>query len=418
MISMPLLPQKNTVEDLYFDDWGTSNKARWRLYSYTGTFRELKSKDIIEPGRAYWLRTKDFTPAMDADNTEIKTPSVAHPFKQALHSGWNCFSNPFYFDISGAHVFLKSGKKPFEIRAYQNQQWTPIRDDSLLIPWSGYLVWNPKSDPSDSLNIFPYEKTPVAKTASNSDMQLDISARYNNTSDGILTARFHGKKSTGLAKSYETPKPTIFNKEFSIGFMSDNGNHRYLTQSKGFIETGKSWRILLEKEKSNGSRIQWAIQGLRHLPEEFQVCLMSETDLHPHIITSGQISTPSHQLQSETFQLMVGTESYLQKQIQRVFNQFAKLHIRQITPNPMRNHMNISFTVPQTNLVETNRIELKLFNLQGKLIKTLINSNYAAGHHQFYWNGQILGKPAASGNYFLQLKTTTAHTSKLLVIIR
>ena len=61
----------------------------------------------------------------------------------------------------------------------------------------------------------------------------------------------------------------------------------------------------------------------------------------------------------------------------------------------------ISFTVP----TETN-VRLEIFDLLGRVVKTLVDGNLPAGHHQIMWDGETSsGERASSGVYFARLSS-------------
>ncbi|OGC91586.1 MAG: hypothetical protein A2W25_10750 [candidate division Zixibacteria bacterium RBG_16_53_22] len=70
-------------------------------------------------------------------------------------------------------------------------------------------------------------------------------------------------------------------------------------------------------------------------------------------------------------------------------------------PNPFNPSTMISFTVP----TETN-VRLEIFDLLGRVVKTLVDGNLPAGHHQIMWDGETSsGERASSGVYFARLSS-------------
>lgn len=91
-----------------------------------------------------------------------------------------------------------------------------------------------------------------------------------------------------------------------------------------------------------------------------------------------------------------------------------QFELKQNFPNPFNNTTEIVFTLPQ----EQNRVQLKIYDLNGKLIKTLVNSDLGAGKYQLRWNGDDnLGHLVPSGVYIYQLSTPQfVHSKKMLLI--
>lgn len=73
--------------------------------------------------------------------------------------------------------------------------------------------------------------------------------------------------------------------------------------------------------------------------------------------------------------------------------------LRRIAPNPMHDAAEMRFAVPA--LV---RVQLEIFDVSGRLVRTLLRERVAAGEHMISWDGRNgIGRPAGSGVYFVRL---------------
>ena len=82
-------------------------------------------------------------------------------------------------------------------------------------------------------------------------------------------------------------------------------------------------------------------------------------------------------------------------------------------PNPFNPTTNIDFQVPYSA-----KVELKVFNILGQQITTLVSGNLPAGSYSVQWNGlDMFGKSVASGMYFYQMRTPQGNqTHKMLFL--
>lgn len=86
----------------------------------------------------------------------------------------------------------------------------------------------------------------------------------------------------------------------------------------------------------------------------------------------------------------------------------------QISPNPFNSQIKI-----QMNLTEPKKIDLKIYNLQGQLIKTLFTGSLTTGNHTFHWDAtNNQGVKLSSGMYFLTISVDEQiqSTFKLILI--
>ncbi|MDZ7267320.1 MAG: T9SS type A sorting domain-containing protein [candidate division KSB1 bacterium] len=81
-------------------------------------------------------------------------------------------------------------------------------------------------------------------------------------------------------------------------------------------------------------------------------------------------------------------------------------------PNPFNPSTTLTFTLPQAGPVT-----LRIYNLAGQLVRTLLARELPAGTHQVRWDGTVEGgRRAASGVYLARIETTAAVAeSKLLL---
>ncbi len=86
-------------------------------------------------------------------------------------------------------------------------------------------------------------------------------------------------------------------------------------------------------------------------------------------------------------------------------------------PNPFNSSTQIRFTVPYN--LNNNQVALKIFNLNGQIVASVIEKKLAAGSYEVQWDGMdIFGSKAASGVYLYQLKIGTKYsTTKKMIMI-
>jgi hypothetical protein len=95
-------------------------------------------------------------------------------------------------------------------------------------------------------------------------------------------------------------------------------------------------------------------------------------------------------------------------------NIVSDFQLRQNYPNPFNPNTTIEYKI-----AESAPVTLKIYNIQGKEIATLVNSDHTPGNYSVSWNGQDrFGQPVASGTYIYQLKAGKHQVSKQMVLMR
>ncbi len=91
-----------------------------------------------------------------------------------------------------------------------------------------------------------------------------------------------------------------------------------------------------------------------------------------------------------------------------------KFELKNNYPNPFNPETQIPFSVNKTQ-----NIKLEIYNVAGKLVRTLINATFAKGNYEVTWNGtDNNSNNVASGLYFSRLEGENINKVKQLVLIK
>lgn len=92
----------------------------------------------------------------------------------------------------------------------------------------------------------------------------------------------------------------------------------------------------------------------------------------------------------------------------------ATLQLAPSFPNPVRSDARIGFVLPAAA-----HVTLRLYDVMGRQVATLVDGSMAAGPHTAEWNGTLAGgRSAPAGTYFYRLETAQGALSRRLVLIR
>jgi len=83
-------------------------------------------------------------------------------------------------------------------------------------------------------------------------------------------------------------------------------------------------------------------------------------------------------------------------------------------PNPFNQKTSLSFEIPYEC-----RVSLKIYNLSGRLVNTLVDGKMEKGQHTVYWDGTSSeGRPVASGIYFYRLTAADLVSVKKMILLK
>jgi flagellar hook assembly protein FlgD len=83
-------------------------------------------------------------------------------------------------------------------------------------------------------------------------------------------------------------------------------------------------------------------------------------------------------------------------------------------PNPFNPRTRIDFMVP-----EAGKVEIAVFDILGRRVTTLIESELTAGPHSVEWSGtDHSGNRVASGIYFYRMTTVRTTETRKMVLLK
>ncbi|MBI4727452.1 T9SS type A sorting domain-containing protein [candidate division TA06 bacterium] len=91
-----------------------------------------------------------------------------------------------------------------------------------------------------------------------------------------------------------------------------------------------------------------------------------------------------------------------------------EFRMAQNAPNPFNRRTTISYQLPQAG-----QVSLKIYNINGQLVKTLVDRVQGAGAYRIKWDGKDeSGQAVASGVYLYQIKTGKQGDIKKMILLK
>jgi len=85
-----------------------------------------------------------------------------------------------------------------------------------------------------------------------------------------------------------------------------------------------------------------------------------------------------------------------------------------ICPNPFAKQTRVDYAIP-----EPTSVEVKIYDVTGKLVKTLMNKNLEPGYYQIDWHGKDnIGRKVAAGVYFIRMNAQGFESQQKVIFVR
>lgn len=92
----------------------------------------------------------------------------------------------------------------------------------------------------------------------------------------------------------------------------------------------------------------------------------------------------------------------------------ASFVLLQSSPNPFRSSTTIAFDLP-----EDGPVDLQVFDVRGRLIRTMVDTDLVAGSYAYPWRGaDNLGRQVRPGVYFYRLKTPGFEATRKTILVQ
>jgi len=120
----------------------------------------------------------------------------------------------------------------------------------------------------------------------------------------------------------------------------------------------------------------------------------------------------------ETYEYALGVvladRSEVRSQVVTVKTKAYALALHQNTPNPFNPTTTISFTLP-----ERARVTLAIYDVGGRLVRTLVDETVGEGYQEHLWDGKdAKGASVSSGVYFYTLQSSGRSITKKMLLLK
>jgi hypothetical protein len=403
LISIPVDATNKNPDAILLDDLGAYDNTKWRFYELKAdqTYAEYGSTSTINPGKSFWLITKDAGKIIDSGPG--KSNLTDKPFAIPLNPGWTFIGNPFNFDIPFTKVTRKSGGT-MDIR-YYNGSWATAT--TPLIPFEGYAVANTLAN-VDTLLVDPQIGTVTPKAslakAANELWSINISAECQEAKDMDNKISVVSDANSGFDEM-DKPEPPIIGEYVSVYFPHSEWNgvfKNYSTDARPTPVIGDTWEFELKSNIEN--KIQLDFSSIETVPQQFEVWLVDKllsTTQNVKLNNKYSFTNLSSKNPRQMI-LVVGNSSFIHDKLTELHAIPEAFELSQNFPNPFN-----PATVIRYGLRSASRVTIKLYDLLGQEIKTLVDETQDKGYRSVEWNGKNeFGSTIASGIYVYRITAT------------
>ena len=410
MVSVPLVLDDTEIDAVLMDDYGEYDTRRLRLFRWQGD-AYAEYPDIeggFDVGKGFWLITNESKP-FDIENGESVNP--IEEFQLELQPGWNQIGNPFALTIP-----WPAGTTDPRIEApvaFDGVEF--LYDQTVLVPWLGYFVFNQASVP---LTVLLRARGAIeSKRGASHNEPLDYRLRLlaetakSRLKDLSTYIGFSEQATSGMDPLDRSEAPPIG--EYVRISVVEEGN-RYAGNVKPLGEGGQYWDLEVDGTVTNEAiQVRLVEEGV--LPEGYQVHVLDQDNEYALAVDDSTFTI--NLSTSDTvrkLRLIIGAPSFVEESREGIALQPTEFRLDQNFPNPFDDETTIRYRLGAASLVSVD-----IYNMIGQRVRQLVSTTAEAGLYELQWDGRDdRGRALASGLYIYRLRAGEFTESRKMVIVR
>ena len=416
LVSIPFIPNDSSVINIF---GGTS--CLWSYAQATGYTQPSK----ITSGNGYWLGL--ISPTLwHVKGTAIEADSIIQP----LTLGYNIIGNNYVNPVTkGSMSFMKSGTEYSFTEAinaglvvnamYEYNSMGYVDADTLkafcgswIAPLQSGVQLVEKPTPS---TIIPLNSKTIgvpqsAKSVKIASLYWDLSIKATNGSiaDEIFSIGVEPSSSNGFDAQFDAPRPPRNPGSDYLELYTTHTGDNYPVflgpkYAKDFRDSvGAVWIFTVESSKDSIVTLSWDRSKLSGLARK----VILRDSSNGQSVDMSAMNTYSFSYVSPHIFTINGTTTNVDKNSASLPTVFA---LSQNYPNPFNPSTVINYQLPMSAVVT-----LKVYDVLGRKVATLVNARQNAGYYNATFNATNL----STGVYFYRLEAGAYHDTKKLLLLR
>jgi hypothetical protein len=397
--------------------------ARWRFQRYVNNayqdYDQFSTENAVTPGAAFFFIVRDQGSQLTVQGESIVRSDAMYNPGISLQSGWNLIGNPFTIpypiDSLEFHSTVTLARAPIRQHAYYSgtgpiSGWdTSSASVNKIQPWSGVALYvnsagtlkfpsagqrGELSKTSQVYSITPIEKAAAGNwTLAINAYRNDIDMRCEGSSLGMAQG---AKEGDDPYDSYIPP--IVGDKNVAVYFRNADG--AMMRDIRPLNEEGGVWEMCVVTGDAD-ARVKLQLGNKLNLPNPtFEAYLIDVDQKMAHNLKDVQSLEINSGNGTRNFRVVVGKKSFVEENNADVALAPSSMKLYANYPNPFNPETVIRYTVPNASASYT--VTLKVFNVLGQEIATLVNEQKQAGYYEAKFNGVN----QSSGVYFYRLSIT------------
>ncbi|MBT7901232.1 MAG: T9SS type A sorting domain-containing protein, partial [Candidatus Marinimicrobia bacterium] len=403
----PIDPANDTMsvnlDDDFSDYWVTYDYVD-NGYTYDG---------ILKQTEGYWLGA-----AQSATIDVLGTPIVSD-FTMSLSQGWELISNPLVLDVSvDSLTFTKDATTKTHaeavtagwVNSIYGYSGTGYSVASTFSPWNGYWMAVLETGVDMTFPIHRHDGSSNTRIREESWM-IAFNAEVEGANDEMMMVGYAETATDGFDAEHDAVNPPHPPGPAYISLFTAHPEWDYLLGDKFTKDVRaevpadgyQEWILSMESSESE-AQISWTFENV---PDEYDIGYSINDGMYFDDMRS--VNTTTLSVSTEII-VRVGTQ-VLSIDAEPIPEVYA---LRQNYPNPFNPVTTLRYDLPEEALVN-----ITIYDMMGRVVKTMVNSQQNAGYKSIQWNATTdEGKPVSAGLYLYTIQAGEFRQTKKMVLLK
>ncbi len=402
-------PMGEIVADSVFKFFGgikNMKDGEWVVYKYDPTAADsfsIFNDYYLSPETGYFIAQSllDSFKISYKYPGNIRTKKLTENQMNLTGSNWKLISSPFLFDVEidsdiplyHYDVNTKNYKTTYIMKPYEAYFAEPTVNRLRLKTFDKY---NPA--------IYP-------KAIADNGWHLNLKVTDNESENDLMFST----KNKNISKLNSTDKneylqPAGFGNSLESFIVGEDSESRCIASVKGGTN-GAEWDFVLLNNSGNSEvNLNAAIAG--KIPQNYSYKIFDCTSRK--VIDENSFLRISKGSEHQ-FKMLIGTGEFINESLNKLkeLNEIT-FALEQNYPNPFNPATTIKYSIPYVGANSSSPVQLKLFDILGKEVVTLVNEQKQPGYYTISFDASQF----ASGVYIYQLKAGSLITSKKMILLK
>lgn len=370
------------------------------------------------PGRGFWLLS---SANWAVDDVVASVPLSGGAVSIPLHDGWNIISNPFPVGVRWADVDAENGATTLQPLWSWSGSFQQADVFSSAATGEAFYFFNDSGLTELTIPLAPASlaSEAPAPVSLQRAVTLDVQQASGAAGTASHAASVQVAESSEAANgrdpldyiaprtSFEAVSLHLLPGRDAKKFAKGSRRSTLAREVRAPSANGHSYRLTLNAKVGAPVTITPS-----SLPADPNVrVILARTDTGARYDLRNGVATITPAAKSTDWTLLVGTDSFVKGTAPEPVTEIA---VEPPSPNPFRQQTTLRYVLP-----EANEVTVRVYDVLGRRIHTLMDRQQPSGAHQLQWNGTSgSGGPVASGMYFLRVRIGDTPTVHKVVHVR